>query len=342
MDADILVFVLKAVYAANFALASTQPTYKAVLSDVPPGLRRYSQTNSDARTGHGGLLDGLAPRHLLARLAGTDDAGDDLVQPRRIRPAERTDAELLDQHDGVAARIPQQHGDRIAALEAQPADLVAPAAGEALVLQPVFGQREALINLGTIDDPVPVFHALPSPTRQQRRAAMIPAAHRPACAAVLLLATAAACVDAAPASRSAEAFRVEVAETEAERERGLMYRAALPAGSGMLFVQPRALPVSFWMKNTHVALDILWFDAQGRLVKISARVPPCTADPCPLYPSGGPVAWVLEIAAGEAARQRIRIGDRLKVEAARLNSAAQRVADGSGASPRSSALASFQ
>ncbi|MFO1358702.1 DUF192 domain-containing protein [Plasticicumulans sp.] len=112
-------------------------------------------------------------------------------------------------------------------------------------------------------------------------------------------------------------FRVEVAETEAERERGLMYRAALPAGGGMLFVQPRALPVSFWMKNTHVALDILWFDAQGRLVKISARVPPCTADPCPLYPSGGPVAWVLEIAAGEAARQRIRIGDRLKVEAAK-------------------------
>ncbi len=96
-----------------------------------------------------------------------------------------------------------------------------------------------------------------------------------------------------------------------------MYRAALPAGGGMLFVQPRALPVSFWMKNTHVALDILWFDAQGRLVKISARVPPCTADPCPLYPSGGPVAWVLEIAAGEAARQRIRIGDRLKVEAAK-------------------------
>lgn len=110
-------------------------------------------------------------------------------------------------------------------------------------------------------------------------------------------------------------FRVEVAETEAERERGLMYRATLAPGSGMLFVQPRVLPATFWMKNTHVTLDILWFDAQGRLVRIDRQVPPCKTDPCPLYPSSQPVAWVLEIAGGEAARHGLRIGDRLKIGA---------------------------
>ena len=127
--------------------------------------------------------------------------------------------------------------------------------------------------------------------------------------------TAAACAERnASVTVGRGRFEVELAESEAERERGLMYRDALAPGAGMLFVLPRAQPATFWMKNTHVALDILWFDAHGRLAKIDRAVPPCRADPCPLYPSGRPVGWVLEIAAGEAARHGLRHGDRLAIE----------------------------
>lgn len=133
--------------------------------------------------------------------------------------------------------------------------------------------------------------------------------------AVLLLATTAACVErSARVTIGRGRFEVELAESEAERERGLMYRDTLAPGSGMLFVLPHAQPATFWMKNTHLALDILWFDAKGRLAKIDREVPPCRHDPCPLYPSGRPVGWVLEIAAGEAARHGLRSGDRLVIE----------------------------
>ena len=106
-------------------------------------------------------------------------------------------------------------------------------------------------------------------------------------------------------------FQVELARTPQERQQGLMFRQELPRNQGMLFVQAPG-PAVFWMKNTHIPLDILYFDAGGRLLEIVAAAPPCHTPECPLYPSASAaVRYILEINAGEAARRGIQTGDRL-------------------------------
>ncbi|TVR65842.1 MAG: DUF192 domain-containing protein, partial [Candidatus Competibacteraceae bacterium] len=93
-----------------------------------------------------------------------------------------------------------------------------------------------------------------------------------------------------------------MARTVQERARGLMFRRELPRDQGMLFVQPPG-PAVFWMKNTYIPLDLLYFDAEGRLRQIVAEAPPCAATPCPTYPSEtANIRYILEINAGEAAR----------------------------------------
>ncbi|MFO1424959.1 MAG: DUF192 domain-containing protein [Candidatus Competibacteraceae bacterium] len=110
------------------------------------------------------------------------------------------------------------------------------------------------------------------------------------------------------------AFQVEMARTAQERERGLMFRRELPRDQGMLFVQTPG-PAAFWMKNTYIPLDLLYFDADGRLLQIEAGVLPCVTPTCPVYPSAATtVRYVLEINAGEAARRGIQTGDRLRLE----------------------------
>jgi uncharacterized protein len=95
-------------------------------------------------------------------------------------------------------------------------------------------------------------------------------------------------------------FLVEVADDDAERTRGLMFRDAMAADSGMLFVFDQELPLSFWMKNTRIALDMLYFDDRARLVSIQAQVPPCVTAYCPSYPSEGPARYVLELNGGRS------------------------------------------
>ena len=93
-------------------------------------------------------------------------------------------------------------------------------------------------------------------------------------------------------------FQVEVMDDAAERSRGLMHRPHLGKFSAMLFVYERERPLSFWMKNTLIGLDILFFDGAGRLVNIRADAIP--GDETPLR-STGPAQYVLEINAGLAA-----------------------------------------
>lgn len=108
-------------------------------------------------------------------------------------------------------------------------------------------------------------------------------------------------------------YAVEIADDHAERARGLMFRDALDARSGMLFVYPGEEPQSFWMKNTRIPLDILYFNAARRLVSQQRDVPPCTqGDRCPPYLSDAPARYVLELNAGEAARLGVRNGAELR------------------------------
>lgn len=80
----------------------------------------------------------------------------------------------------------------------------------------------------------------------------------------------------------------------------------------MLFVHPVEEPQAYWMKNTRIPLDILYFDAQRRFVSARERVPPCSAgDACPPYASTGPALYVLELRAGSAAALGLSPGDAL-------------------------------
>jgi len=107
-------------------------------------------------------------------------------------------------------------------------------------------------------------------------------------------------------------YMVEVADDDAERMRGLMFRDSMAADRGMLFVHEREEPQAYWMKNTKIPLDILYFDSSRRLVSAQKRVPPCSAgDRCPPYPSEGNVLYVLELNAGTADAIGVAKGDEL-------------------------------
>jgi len=108
-------------------------------------------------------------------------------------------------------------------------------------------------------------------------------------------------------------FVVELAVTADEHHRGLMYRPGLAEGRGMLFIYPSDAPRAFWMKNVRIPIDILFLDGDGKLVGISPRAAPCRRDPCPLYRSGAPARYVLELPAGTAERLGLRAGDRLEL-----------------------------
>ena len=108
-------------------------------------------------------------------------------------------------------------------------------------------------------------------------------------------------------------FTVEIANTDAERERGLMFRVHMAADHGMLFVFPDEQPRYFWMKNTLIPLDIIFFDAHKRLINVSADTPRCKADPCPTYASSAPAKYVLELNAGMAAKLGLKAGDKFTI-----------------------------
>jgi uncharacterized membrane protein (UPF0127 family) len=109
-------------------------------------------------------------------------------------------------------------------------------------------------------------------------------------------------------------YVVEIADDEAERERGLMFREELAADHGMLFLHDREEPLAYWMKNTKIPLDILYFDTGRRLVAQQRDVPPCTlGDGCPPYPSNAPARYVLELNAGQAEQLKLSDGAELKL-----------------------------
>lgn len=128
----------------------------------------------------------------------------------------------------------------------------------------------------------------------------------------LVLLSAAACSSTPTVSLRGHVFKVEIADSDAERTRGLMYRDQMAADAGMLFLFERQEAQAFWMKNTRIPLDILYFDQSWILVGWSLNTPPCSlGNNCPSYPSQAPARYVLELNAGTAERIGAKFGDLL-------------------------------
>ena len=154
------------------------------------------------------------------------------------------------------------------------------------------------------------------PTRLSRRLADI--AHRAPLALLLAATLSSTSACAAPSGPrvilesggKSHRVQVELADTEAKRERGLMFRKELPEGRGMLFLFDEEGEHSFWMKDTLIPLDLIFVDSSGRVTGIVARARPLTLEPR----SGGPSRMVLEVPGGWAAAHGVRTGDRMTVE----------------------------
>jgi uncharacterized protein len=101
---------------------------------------------------------------------------------------------------------------------------------------------------------------------------------------------------------------VWVADNDARRARGLMYVEQLADDAGMLFIYPQPQPISMWMKNTHLSLDMLFVSADGRVHSIVENTKPMSLD---TISSDGIVLAVIELKAGSAARLKIRPGARV-------------------------------
>lgn len=103
----------------------------------------------------------------------------------------------------------------------------------------------------------------------------------------------------------------EVAVTRDARTRGLMWRYTLAEGTGMLFIFSREQPLSFWMRNTLIPLDMLFIDAKGKIVSIVENAEPRTLSS---RPSTGPATYVLEVPGGYCAKNGVKAGSSVTFE----------------------------
>ena len=113
------------------------------------------------------------------------------------------------------------------------------------------------------------------------------------------------------AGGSAYKFEVELATTPDQRAQGLMFRKAMAANAGMLFLYPSEQAVSFWMKNTLIPLDMLFVKADGRIARIAHNARPLDETP---ISSDAPVNAVLELNGGTADQLGIKEGDRVEYQ----------------------------
>ena len=107
------------------------------------------------------------------------------------------------------------------------------------------------------------------------------------------------------------AVRAEVADTDEERQTGLMNRASLPPYAGMLFSFDHDLIAAFWMNDTLIPLDLVFISEDWRVREIVRNAQPCAADPCEHYYSQSEVRYVLEVNAGFMDAHGISVGQRI-------------------------------
>lgn len=136
----------------------------------------------------------------------------------------------------------------------------------------------------------------------------------------LTLLTAAGCGDRSPSPTNGglpmttlrigqKTFTLEIAATDASRQKGLMKRDSMPADHGMIFVFDEEEERRFWMHNTRIPLDILYLASDGRIVSIKTMEPYDERG----TPSDGPAQYAIELNAGVAATTGVKVGDRLEI-----------------------------
>jgi uncharacterized membrane protein (UPF0127 family) len=108
---------------------------------------------------------------------------------------------------------------------------------------------------------------------------------------------------------------VEIADSEAEREEGLMGRTSLGANRGMAFLWDEPVESSFWMKDTLIPLSVAFWDERGRIVGL-ADMQPCREDPCPTYGPDDAFVGAVEANLGFFEQHGVEVGDRVSMAAA--------------------------
>jgi uncharacterized membrane protein (UPF0127 family) len=111
---------------------------------------------------------------------------------------------------------------------------------------------------------------------------------------------------------SGKVLQTEVMVNDEDRQMGLMFRPSLPPDHGMLFVFEQPDFHGIWMKNCKFPIDILWLDAHGKVVHVAERVPPCKAEPCPIYQPLQRGAYVVELNAGQARKEKAVVGSHVE------------------------------
>lgn len=162
---------------------------------------------------------------------------------------------------------------------------------------------------------MPLLANIPAPATQARRRLLTQLALLPGVIAAALLLGTSACaregLEVISLEAGGQTLKVEIARTEAEQARGLMYRTELADNHGMLFVYSRPTQVAYWMKNTFIPLSIAFIDSRKRIVNISDMAP---NNETRTYPSAGPVQYVLEVNQGWFAQHQVKPGDSVTFE----------------------------
>lgn len=118
----------------------------------------------------------------------------------------------------------------------------------------------------------------------------------------------------ASATIKGKIFQLEVARSLKQQAQGLMFRPPLEPDRGMAFPYDGPRPLAFWMFNTPVPLDMVFLE-RGVVKAIETNVPPCTTEPCPIYPPKGVVGdLVLEFRAGTIANLGLKVGDKIQLK----------------------------
>jgi hypothetical protein len=113
---------------------------------------------------------------------------------------------------------------------------------------------------------------------------------------------------------SGKVLQVEVMVSDEDRAMGLMFRPSLPQDRGLLFVFDSSEFHGFWMKNCRFPIDMVWLDDAKQVVHVAEAVPPCKAEPCPVYQPLRRARYVVELNAGQARREKAIVGSALRFD----------------------------